>query len=304
MADGDVRTHPDGIDQADHRAKPHMTLWALVSTVAVRFVAHDDALIAAGVAFYGFLAIFPGLAVLVSLYSIVFDIDGIAQHAQDIASILPDEARPLILDLLNSLAKRGPAQLNVGLLAGFAIGLWSARAGVAALMSGINFAYEVKDDRTIFVSVGISIAVTVGAIIFAILTLAVIAAVPVALSLLQVPDAKATGFLLIRWPLLALIAFASIATIYFAVPHRKGGGPWRRVRRILPGAIAATLIWLPGCSLFSIYVTRIAVYDVTYGSLGGPVVFMLWLWLTALVVLIGAEINATWSGLKTPKPRH
>ncbi|MCX5497663.1 YihY/virulence factor BrkB family protein [Kaistia dalseonensis] len=296
----------DPADPVDHvvETKPHLTAWTLVSSVAVRFIAHDDALIAAGVAFYGFLAVFPALAVLVSLYGMIFDVNGVTQHVEEIASILPEEARPIILDLLTALAKRGPARINTGLLLGFGIGLWSARAGIAALMSGINFAYEVKDDRNILVAVGISIAVTVGAIVFAVLTLAVIAAVPVALSLLQVPHAQATAFLLIRWPLLALIAFASIATIYFAVPHRKGGGPWRRVRRILPGAIAATLIWLPGCSLFSVYVTRIATYDVTYGSLGGPVVFLLWLWLTALVVLIGAEINATWSGLKTPKPRH
>ncbi len=73
---------------------------------------------------------------------------------------------------------------------------------------------------------------------------------------------------------------------------------------MMPGAIAATLIWLPGCSLFSFYVTRIAVYDATYGSLGGPVILLLWLWFTALVVLVGAEINASWSGLKTPKQRH
>ena len=148
------------------------------------------------------------------------------------------------------------------------------------------------------------VALTIGAVVFAILALTAIAALPVALSLLDVRHAGATAVLLVRWPILALIAFASISTIYFFVPHRKPGGPWRRARRMLPGAVAATLIWLPGCSLFSFYVTRIAVYDATYGSLGGAVIFLLWLWFTALVVLIGAEINAAWSGLRTPKHWH
>lgn len=282
----------------------HITGWKLLSNVFVRFVAHDDALIAAGVAFYSFLAVFPALAIFISLYGLLFDLSNVTRHAAQIASILPDEARPIVLDFLTGLAKKGPAQLNTGLVVATAIALWSARAGVAALMSGVNFAYEVRDDRNIFVSVGISLVLTIGAVIFAVLTLSVIAAVPVALSLLHAPNANTATLLLIRWPILALIAFLSISAVYFVVPHRKPGGPWRRARRMMPGAIAATLIWLPGCSLFSFYVTRIAVYDATYGSLGGPVILLLWLWFTALVVLVGAEINASWSGLKTPKQRH
>lgn len=286
------------------RRPPHVTAWKLVANVVTRFIAHDDALIAAGVAFYGFLAVFPALAIFISIYGMMFDLSGVAQHASQIASVLPEEARPIVLDFLTTLAEKGPAKLNAGLLIGLAIALWSSRAGVAALMSGVNFAYEVKDDRNIFIAIGISIVLTLGSVFFAILTLTVIAAVPVALSVLHVPHAGATTVLLIRWPILAVIAFASISTIYFVVPHRKPGGPWRRARRMMPGAIAATLIWLPGCSLFSFYVTKIAVYDATYGSLGGPVIFLLWLWFTALVVLVGAEINASWSGLRTPKNRR
>ncbi len=286
------------------RRPVHVTAWKVVADVFARFIAHDDALIAAGVAFYGFLAVFPALAIFISLYGLLFDLGNVTKHAAQIASILPDEARPIVLDFLTGLALKGPAQLNAGLFIGLAIALWSSRAGVAALMSGVNFAYEVRDDRNIFVSIGISLALTVGAVIFAVLTLSVIAAVPVALALLHTPNANTATLLLIRWPILALIAFLSISAIYFVVPHRKPGGPWRRARRMMPGAIAATLIWLPGCSLFSFYVTRIAVYDATYGSLGGPVILLLWLWFTALVVLIGAEINASWSGLKTPKQRH
>lgn len=286
------------------RRRRSVTALRFIGNVFTRFIAHDDALIAAGVAFYGFLAVFPAIAILISLYGLIFDLHNVAAHAGQIAAVLPDEARPIVLDFLTSLANKGPAQLNAGLFIGLAIALWSARAGVAALLSGVNFAYEVKDDRGIFLSIGISLAFTLGAVIFAVLTLAVIAAVPVLLQLLQVRDAQVTALLLVRWPILALIAFVSILAVYFVVPHRKPGGPWRRARRMLPGAVAATLIWLPGCSLFSFYVTRIAVYDATYGSLGGPVILLLWLWFTALVVLVGAEINASWSGLKTPRHRQ
>lgn len=282
----------------------HLTAWKLFTTVVKRFIAHDDALIAAGVAFYGFLAVFPALAIFISIYGMLFDLAGVSQRASQIASVLPEEARPIVLDMLTELAGKEPAKLNAGLLIGFAIALWSSRAGIAALMSGVNFAYEVKDDRNILVSIGISLALTLGAVVFAVLALTAIAALPVALSLLDIRHASATAFLLVRWPILALLAFCSISTIYFFVPHRKPGGPWRRARRMLPGALAATLIWLPGCSLFSFYVTRIAIYDATYGSLGGAVIFLLWLWFTALVILVGAEINAAWSGLRTPKHRH
>lgn len=286
------------------RRPGYLTAWKLLVTVVKRFVAHDDALIAAGVAFYGFLAVFPALAIFISLYGMLFDLSDVPKRASQIASVLPDEAQPIVLDMLTSLALKGPRNLNTGLLVGLAVALWSSRAGVAALMSGVNLAYEVKDDRNILVSIGISLALTLGAVVFAIFALTAIAALPVVMSLLDVRHAGAATVLLIRWPILAIIAFASISTIYFFVPHRKPGGPWRRARRMLPGAVAATLIWLPGCSLFSFYVTRFAVYDVTYGSLGGAVIFLLWLWFTALVVLVGAEINAAWSGLRTPKSWH
>ncbi|MBN8999092.1 MAG: YihY/virulence factor BrkB family protein [Rhizobiales bacterium] len=295
---------PSAGAKAQRHRPAHVTAWRLLVTVVKRFVAHDDALIAAGVAFYGFLAVFPALAIFISIYGMLFDLSDVPKRASQIASVLPEEAQPIVLDMLTSLASKGPRNLNTGLLVGLAVALWSSRAGIAAPMSGVNFAYEVKDDRNIFVSIGISLALTIGAVVFAILALTAIAALPVALSLLDVRHAGATAVLLVRWPILALIAFASISTIYFFVPHRKPGGPWRRARRMLPGAVAATLIWLPGCSLFSFYVTRIAVYDATYGSLGGAVIFLLWLWFTALVVLIGAEINAAWSGLRTPKHWH
>lgn len=302
--DGVEVTAPPHEADAFERRPAHQKAWKVVVNVFWRFVAHDDALIAAGVAFYGFLAVFPALAILISVYGLLFDVHGVTKHAAQVASILPDEARPVVLDMMTSLARKRPSKLNTGLVVGFAIAFWSARAGIAALMSGVNFAYEVKDDRNIFVSIGISILVTLGAVLFAVLTLTVIAAVPVALSLLDIRHTKATAVMLVRWPILAVISFASISMIYFVVPHRKPGGPWRRARRMLPGAVIATAIWLPGCSLFSYYVTNVAIYDATYGSLGGAVIFLLWLWFTALVVLIGAEINATWSGLRSLRTRH
>jgi membrane protein len=286
------------------RRPPHVIAWRLVADVFLRAIAHDDMLIAAGVAFYAFLAIFPALIIFISMYGLVFDLTNVTEHAEEIASVLPAEARPLVLDMLTSLVTRGPENLNHGLVIGLLIAFWSSRAGIAALQSGVNFAYEVRDDRNIFVIIGISLTLTLGAVVFAVLALTVIAAVPVALSVLKVPNAQVATLLLIRWPILAVFAFLSISIIYFFVPHRRPGGPWRRTRRMLPGAIAATLIWLFGCSLFSFYVTQIAIYDATYGSLGGAVILLLWLWFTALSVLIGAEINAAWSGLRKPRQRH
>ncbi len=254
-----------------------------------RIVTHGDMLVAAGVAFYGFLAVFPALAILISIYGLIFDLAGVDQHAELLADILPAEARPIVLDALVALTNKGPAKLNAGLFVALAVGIWSARAGIAALMEGVNIAYEVKEGHNGLVTVAISLALTLGAVLFAILTLTAIAAVPAVLAILHVRDVETASVLLVRWPILAVLAFVSIGIIYYVVP---GAGHGEGTARILPGVIVATILWLIGCSLFSYYVGNFARYDATYGSLGGAVIFMLWLWFTALVVLVGAEVNA------------
>lgn len=267
--------------------------------VFLRIVAHGDMLVAAGVAFYGFLAVFPALAILISVYGLIFDLAGVDQHAQLLADILPAEARPIVLDALVALTNKGPAKLNAGLFIALAIGIWSTRAGIAALMEGVNIAFEVKDHRNALVAIAISLALTVGAVFFAMLTLTAIAAVPAVLAILHVRDVQTTTVLLVRWPMLAVLAFASIAIVYYVVPRAGHGGS---SARLLPGALVATILWLLGCSLFSYYVENIARYDATYGSLGGAVVFMLWLWFSAFVVLVGAEVNAYFHNLDQPMP--
>lgn len=264
-----------------------------------RIVVHGDMLVAAGVAFYGFLAVFPALAILISIYGLIFDLAGIDEHAGLLADILPNEARPIVLDALVALTNKGPAKLNTGLLIALAVGIWSARAGVAALMEGVNIAFEVRDDRNTFITIGISLALTLGAILFAVLTLTTIAAVPAALAIVHVRDVQQATVLLVRWPILAALAFLSISIIYYVVPRAGHGGS---SARLIPGAIVATILWLIGSSLFSYYVESFARYDATYGSLGGVVVLMLWLWFTALVVLVGAEVNAYLHKLSQPKP--
>ncbi len=303
----DRASRPGSVPAATRtRRPPHVTAWKLVSNVVVRFIAHDDALIAAGVAFYGFLAVFPALAIFISLYGLLFDLSGVTRHAAQLASILPDEARPIVLDFLQALALKGPTRLNTGLLIASAIALWSSRAGVAALMSGVNFAYEVRDDRNIFVSIGISLALTIGAVVFAILTLTVIAAVPVAMQFLHVPYGSRATLLPDpagrSWRSSRSSRYRpSISSCHTGSPEVPGAS----ARRMMPGAHRRDPDLAAG--LLAVLVLRHAHRRLRrhlMASLGGPVIFLLWLWFTVLVVLVGAEINVSWSGLKTPKQRH
>ncbi|MFC7396536.1 YihY/virulence factor BrkB family protein [Chelatococcus sp. GCM10030263] len=258
------------------------TLWRLVDRVS-----RDNlSLVAAGVAFYAMLAIFPGLAVFVSLFGLVADPRSVESQIISMAAFLPVEATQLLLGALKALVEKNTSQLNLGLLFGLGFALFSARTGMSALMTGLNIAYDRPESRSIFYQQVVALALTLGAIAFGVISLLGIAAVPAALSFFPVPEHIRTTLLLVRWPILAIVTMVGFALIYYAAPCHKV-----RWTETIRGAIFSTALWLAGSAFFSIYVSRFAAYDVTYGSLGAVVVLLLWLWLTALALLIGAEVN-------------
>ncbi|CAH1659449.1 Ribonuclease BN [Hyphomicrobiales bacterium] len=262
------------------------SIWSMLWRLVDRISRDNLSLVAAGVAFYAMLAIFPALGVFVSLFGLVADPKTVEAQILTLSAFLPSEAIQILLGALHGVVEKNTSRLNTGLVIGLAIALFSARTGMSSLMTGLNIAYDRQEARGILHQQVVALALTLGGMVFGIVSILAIAAVPAVLAVLPVPDDIRTPLLLIRWPFLAAITMLGFTIIYYAAPcHRV------RWTSTIIGSVMATVLWLIGSVLFSAYVTRIATYDATYGSLGAVVVLLLWLWLTALALLIGAEIN-------------
>jgi membrane protein len=248
----------------------------------------DISVIAAGVAFYGLLAIFPGMSALISIYGLVADPAVIEGQVAALSGVLPQEALKLLSDQLHNLIAAPPAKLGVGLIVSLILALWSATSGTGALMRALTVAYEEKDRRGVIGFYGRALALTIGIGAFGVLSLFLIAVVPAAVDLLPVPAAWRDAFALIRWPVLAGIVLIALGFLYRFAPARQAP----RWYWLDPGTIAAALLWLTGSAGFSFYVERFASYDKTYGSLGAVVVLLMWFYVSAYIVLAGAELNS------------
>jgi membrane protein len=244
-------------------------------------------LVSAGVTFYAILAIFPAIAALVSIYGLVADPSTIDQHVNALRGVLPDGAIDIIGGQVQRLASKGGGTLGLTLLASVVLSLWSANGGVKSVFDALNIAYEETEKRS-FVGLTLqSLLFTGGALLFVILAFTGIVVVPVALQFLGVDD-KAWYVALLRWPALLLVLIFCLAVLYRFGPSRNRP-QWRWVSA---GGILAGLLWLIASALFSWYVGHFGSYNQTYGSLGAAVGFMTWIWISTIVVLLGAELNA------------
>jgi membrane protein len=245
-------------------------------------------MIAAGVAFYAFLAIFPALAAMVSVYGLAFDPHEVQEQIAAISALLPRQAAGILTDQLAQLTAEPSQGLGWGLALGLVLTLWSASQGVKALMTSLNVVYDEEETRG-FVRYNLTaLALTFAALVFVLVTLAVIALVPVAISFLGLTGVVEWAVRLLRWPILAALVMVGLAALYRFAPAR-ARPQWRWVSW---GAALATMLWLLGSIAFSVYVSNFGSYDETYGTFGAVVVLMLWFNLTAYVILLGGELNA------------
>jgi membrane protein len=263
-------------------------MWEILKRVFIRMGADNLTLVAAGVAFYGLLAIFPALAALVSIYGLVADPHSVMETAGQISSFIPGEAAKLITDALQKLVTASKPSLNTAAIIAIAIALFSARSGMGSLMTGLNIACEVPEKRSFIMQQVIALGLTLGAVVFAVVALGTVAGVPVVLKFLPLGPFTEILISVLRWPLLAVLIFLGLAIIYRFAPSL----PLPQWRFISRGAIAAAVLWIAGSALFSFYVSKFGDYDATYGSLGAVAILMLWLWLSALIVLLGATVDA------------
>jgi len=244
--------------------------------------------LAAAVAFYGLIGIFPAFAALVALYGLVANPADVERHAALLETVAPPQAVSIITEALRNLVNKDQAGLSFGLVIGVGIALWSARVGTGALMTSLNMAYRERERRNFIWFNVTALALTAVLVLFGIVAILTVALIPVALNLLPVPAGWAGIISAVRWPILALLVIVALAVVYRFGPSREQP----RWEWVSPGAIAATVLWIIGSALFSLYVSRFGSYGETYGSLGAVVVLLLWFWLSAYTLLAGAELNA------------
>jgi len=262
--------------------------WSIAKRVWWGITNDHLSIIAAGVAFFGILAFFPAIAALIALYGLVADPVQVAQSLQSARPVLPPDVYSTIDTEVSALISAGRSSLTIATIVSIAFALWSARAGVTALMEGLNIVYRETDTRNIFVQYLMSLVLTLLLIVVAIVSLLAVVALP---TLLHFSDFGAVGTVLAQVTPLVVLGIAVvflIGALYRYGPHR---APARK-RWLTVGAVFATIGWVLVSLALSVYVSRFADFNRTYGSLGAIVGLLFWLYASAFVVLLGAEINA------------
>lgn len=244
-------------------------------------------IIAAGIAFYALLAIFPGLVAIASIYGLVGDPTDIQWQFSAFGSFLPGEAQMLLSKQLRRITAHAPNTLSVGVIVGVAVALWGAIRGMKAFIIALNIVYEENEKRGFLKLHARVLVLILGAIVLLSLALALIVILPILLNYLALPKNLKTLFSLLPWPLLVSSFMLSLAVLYRYGPSRSEP-QWQWVSW---GAVIATLLWVIGSALFSFYVASFGRYDQAYGSLGALVILVIWFFGTAYIILLGAEFN-------------
>jgi membrane protein len=245
-------------------------------------------LLAAGVAFYAMLAIFPAIIAVVTVYGMVADPAQVESQVGELAKSLPSGADQLLTEQLKSVTSAGRQSLSIGLALSLLGVLWSASSGVQGLVKGLNLVYDERETRGFLKLRGLSLLLTLGAIVVAVIAIALIAVFPGFVDSLGLGRAGELAASIGRWVVLALLVLAALAVVYRYAPDR-ANPRWRWVSW---GAVVALVLWLLGSVGFSWYVDNFGKYNQTYGALAAVIILLLWLFLSAFVVLLGAEFDA------------
>jgi membrane protein len=253
--------------------------------------AGDDnvGLLAAGVAFYAFLAFVPLLAATVLVYGLAAEPETVAEHIRQLFGVLPEDAAALIGDQLRSMTESPDAAKGWSLVVAIALAVYGASKGSGAIVTALNIAYEVKESRGFIKSTLLSLLMTVGALVVLVIAAA-------GISVMGWVEAFFPGFpawahdlfRILFWAVAVVAVGFGLAAVYRYAPNRPDA-PWVWIS---PGSASATLLWLAASLGFGFYVSQFGNYNATYGSLGGVVVFLTWLYLSAYIVLMGGEMNS------------
>ena len=277
-----------GNPPAAGRANWKTILWRLYER------SNDDRLLATagGVVFFGLLAVFPAVTALVSSYGLFADPATIGSNLQTLALMLPEGSFQIVQDQIARVLTKGTGALGGTFLFGLALALWSANAGVKAIIDALNVAHEVRESRSFIRLNLLSLALTAGGIAALLLMVAAVVAFPLAIDRigLDLGFGPESGFILglARWPLLFIVLLVALSVLYRFGPDR----PVARWEWMEAGTLAAAALWIAGSAALSWYLSNFGNYNATYGSLGAAIGLMMWMWMSATIVLFGAELNS------------
>ncbi|MBY4892869.1 YihY/virulence factor BrkB family protein [Rhodobacteraceae bacterium N5(2021)] len=286
-SDRDTATHYG----ATARRPTDITLkgyWQITKRIAGRFKEDRLGLVAAGVAFYALLALFPGLTALVELRGLFISPAELAETSESLAIALPDAAQEIVMGQLTELSNNASSGLSLAAIFGIGLAIFSASKGVSNLMVGLNIAYAETEERG-FIRLQLTIfALTAFAVIASLTAITLLAVLPAAFALLPLPSRLEDIVSIVRWPVLFALVAAAFTVFYrFGASRRPAKWRW-----VAPGGVSAVVIWIAASLVFSIYVQTFATYSETFGALAGAVILLLWLWISSLAVLFGAVIDA------------
>ena len=245
-------------------------------------------LIAAGVTFYLLLGLFPAISALVALYGLVADPSTMADHLRQLAGVLPPGAFDLIAERIGTLTASRNSTLGVTFTIGLAVALWSTHSATLAIFDAMNVAYDEEEKRGLIRLNLIGLAFTICAMASATLMVGLVAIIPILLSYVWLDRFEEQMALIVRWPILFMIVAVATTAIYRFGPSRQPA----RLRWISWGSVLVTVCWFAMSLGFSFYLTHFANYDATYGTLGALIGFLVWTWLSIVILIIGGELNA------------
>ncbi|MBK1725172.1 YihY/virulence factor BrkB family protein [Thiocystis violacea] len=263
--------------------------WVKILGRAWRATSSDNiSLVAAGVAFYGLLAVFPGIAALIALFGLVADPGQVESQFSSLSAFLPSEVYQLLSQQMREVASGSGQTLGAGLAGAILLSVWSATRGTKSLITALNIVYDEREQRGFLRLNLTAFSVTFSLVILIAVVVALIVAVPVVMGYVGLGALAQMLVNLVRWPVLAALALTMLAILYRYGPSRR----LARWRWVSVGSLVAVVLWLAASGLFSLYVSQFGSYNATYGSIGAVIVLLMWLYLSALITLLGAELNS------------
>lgn len=262
--------------------------WEIAQRVMENVARHDISLLAAGVALFIMLSIFPALNVAVSVYALFSSPENIIAQVEPLRQLLPEQAFEILTEQLTEIAETGGATFSFTLVGSLLVWFWVARKGAMAVIKACNIIYDEQEKRPFWGLLVVSLLFTIVGILGFVVLASLAILLPIVVSLMPMGETLETSLRIFRWPILAMLLILVLECIYRFAPNRTNA-KWRWVS---VGAIVATLLWLAASIAFTVYVQNFSNYNETYGAIGSVIILILWFYISALVVLLGAEINA------------
>jgi membrane protein len=244
--------------------------------------------VAAGVVFYGLLALFPAITALVSSYALFADPKTINDHLAFVADTLPAGTFTIVREQVERVLSKGETKLGFAFGLSLLLAVWSANGGMKAIIDALNVVYDEKEERGFFKLNAVSLAFTLGGLIAILTAIGLVVAAPIAMSFIGMGRVSDLMLRYGRWPALAVMILLGLAVLYRFAPSRRAP-KWKWVS---VGSLLAAAAWLLGSAALSYYLTNYAGYDAAYGSLGAAIGLMMWMWMSTIVILVGAELNS------------